>query len=327
MRRMWLAGALLALLALILWGIAAYVADEGPSAGGGEKPESTFVPLGVPVMVYDHRKRTVEEMDLEMYTFRAMGAEMPASFGMEALKAQAVASRTLAVYRMNGRPCGEHGGDVCTDYAHCQAYLDEEGQRKYWGKDYDARCERLWQAVNATRGEIVTYGGAPIEVFFHSTSGGQTEDAENVFSHAKPYLVSVSSAGEESAPRYRSTVNIPRAEFINRVNALCPAAKLSPGALETGVRVLSRFASGRVETVAAGKATVTGQQVRSLFALDSTNFAFSFTDNDVVIQTIGYGHGVGMSQVGADAMAKRGAGYREILTHYYRGVQIEKLPQ
>ena len=324
---MWLIGVLLAVLALILWGIAAYVTNEGGRTGNQKTPEPTFEPLGVPVLVYDHKKDAVEEMDLELYTFRAMGAEMPPGYGMEALKAQAVASRTLAVYRMQGHPIGEGGADVCTDYAHCQAYLDEADQRKYWGEDYEARCKRLWQAVNATRGEIITYGGAPIEVFFHSTSGGQTEDAQNVFSHGEPYLVGVSSAGEESAPKYKSTVNIPRAEFVQRINALCPAAKLSAGTLETGVRVLSRFASGRVQRVAAGKTALTGQQIRSLFDLNSTNFSFSFTDADVVIETIGYGHGVGMSQAGADAMAKRGAGYEEILTHYYQGVEIQKLRQ
>jgi len=231
------------------------------------------------------------------------------------------------VYRMRGHPVGEGGADVCTDYTHCQAYLDEADQRKYWGKNYEARCARLWQAVNATRGMIITYNGMPIEVFFHSTSGGRTEDAQNVFSHGEPYLVGVSSAGEESAPKYNSTVRLSRAEFAERVNALYPAAQLSAGTLETGVRVLSRFDSGRVRTVAVGKTTLTGQKLRGLFDLNSTNFTFSFTGTDVLIQSTGYGHGVGMSQAGADAMAKRGADYKEILQHYFQGVKIRKLPQ
>lgn len=325
-RRLWLVCALLLVLGLALWGIAVYVEKAGQATGteATPTPEATFMPLGVPILVYDKAQDKVITMDLEMYTFRAVSAEMPAGYDLEALKAQAVASRTLAVYKMEGHPSEDNGAAVCTDPAHCQAYADETQQRAKWGADYDANCAKLWQAVNATRGEIAAYGGSPIEVFFHSTSGGITEDAENVFSHGEPYLVSVSSTGEESAPRYRSTVRFTREQFAGAINSLYPGAKLSAASLEKSFCVKARYASGRVQTVASGGVTLTGQQVRSLFSLNSTNFTVSFTEKEVVVETLGYGHGVGMSQVGANAMAQSGSDYKAILTHYYQGVQIQK---
>ncbi|MFZ5975743.1 MAG: stage II sporulation protein D [Bacillota bacterium] len=320
--------AVLLALALILWGIAAYITKDGQATEKGgttPKPESTFVPLGVPILVYDHERNRTVEMDLEMYTFNAMSGEMPAGYELEALKAQAVATRTLAVYKMEGHPCGRSGdAAVCTDSTHCQAYVDDATRRKNWGANYEAYCAKLWQAVNATRGEIITYAGEPIEVFFHSTSGGQTEDAQNVFSHGEPYLVSVSSAGEENAPRYKAAVSIPRGQFASKINNLYASAHLTASSLEKNVSITSRYASGRVKTMAAGGATLTGQQMRSLFSLNSTNFTLSFTGGNVVIETLGYGHGVGMSQVGANAMAQKGDDYKTILTHYFQGVEIQK---
>ena len=324
-RRIWKICGILLVLALVLWGIAVYITRDGQATDNGTtpEPESTFMPLGVPILVFDHESNKVIEMDLEMYTFDALSAEMPAGYDLEALKAQAVASRTLALYKMEGHPCDKNGdAAVCTDSAHCQAYDDEQGRREKWGDNYEAYCAKLWKAINATRGEVITYEGKPIEVFFHSTSGGQTEDAQNVFSHGEPYLVSVRSAGEESAPKYKSTVTISRTQFVSAINALCPEAKLSGSALENCVRVGARYASGRVRTVTAGGATLTGQQIRSLFSLNSTNFTVSFTKDDVEIETLGYGHGVGMSQVGANAMAQKGDDYRTILTHYFQGVEI-----
>jgi stage II sporulation protein D len=320
--------AVLIVLALFALGIAVYLSkDAGGSdttPGGTLSPADTFVPLGVPILVYDHQTEKTFELDLEQYTFNVLSAEMPAGYDPEALKAQAVAARTLAVYKMDGHPCARDGADVCTDYAHCQAYDDEAGQRAKWGSDYAQYTKKLWTAVNATRGEIITYNGQPITVFYHSTSGGRTEDAANVFSHGEPYLVSVQSTGEESAPRYKSTVTVSRAKFASKINALCPGAGLTASSVDDKVAVAARNDSGRVQTVKAGKKTLTGQQMRTLFDLNSTNFTLTFTDDNVAIQTIGYGHGVGMSQVGADAMAKNGSDYKEILTHYFKGVAVEK---
>ena len=267
--------------------------------------------------VYNAQKGKLESQTLEAYVLCVVAGEMPASFGDEAIKAQAVAARTLAVYKMRslgGKGCSKHPeADVCTDSGHCQAYAA------------DTKNARLAALVAATAGDVITYEGKPIQVFYHSTSGGQTEDVQNVFAAQLPYLVSVPSTGEEASPRFNGEVTVSRKYFIQKINDAYPKARLKDATLDASVAIVRRNASGRVASIALGDDSATGIAMRKLFGLNSANFTIHITAKQVIFRTIGYGHGVGMSQVGANAMAAGGQDYRAILAHYYSQTAIKTL--
>ena len=267
-------------------------------------------------------------MSLNEYLIGVVGGEMPASFPLEALKAQAVAARTYAVRRMacyGGKGCGKDGADICTDSSCCQAYTAPAELKDNFGENARRYMDKLTEAVYSTDGQVILYNGSPIEALYHSSAGGRTEDAQNVFSSALPYLVGVESPGEEGSKYHGEKQYTPR-EFAAAVNKKWPKAKLDRKKLSSQVEILSRYDSGQVETLRLNKITVSGKEMRKLLNLNSANFTIDISDT-VLIRTVGYGHGVGMSQYGARAMALGGADYREILTHYYTGVDIDKMDQ
>lgn len=293
-----------------------------------EEPEQAppqIVVQSVPITVWDHTKQKLETMDLETYTLAVLAGEMPASYDLEALKAQAVAARTYAYGKLCGKKCNRHGADVCTDSGHCQAYSDQTARAKKWGSNAAKNEQKLTKAVSETAGLVILYNGKPIDALFHSTSGGQTEDVENVYSQALPYLRSVQSTGEESAPRYQRTMQFSKKAFVQKLKAENAKVNCTEKNLAKSIGQPKRYASGRVESIVIGKQTFTGKQMRALFALDSTNFTIQVTGDNVLIHTKGFGHGVGMSQVGANAMAKEKHGFEEILHHYYTGVTITSI--
>lgn len=271
------------------------------------------------ITVYDAAQKTTFVTSMEEYLIGVVAGEMPSSFHVEALKAQAVAARTYTVKKMakyGGHGCASSGYDICTDSTCCQAWTNPEsflGTSKY---------KKIRSAVYATAGEVAVYDGAPIEALFHSTAGGYTENSENVFSTALPYLRSVYS-NETGAPRYEATVTLSKARFAEKLET-ATGVELTEETVESMVTVTERFESGRVKTVSVGDAALTGREFRSLFHLDSANFTFEFDEDDVIIHTKGFGHGVGMSQTGADAMAKEGDTYDEILKYYYTGISLER---
>ena len=282
-----------------------------------EKPEGMLS-----ISLYDRASGKTEEMPLEEYLIGVVGAEMPASFPLEALKAQAVAARTYAVRHMTafgGSGCS--GADICTDSGCCQSYKSTEQLREKFGGEAERYMDKLRQAVYETEGEYAAYKGEPIEALYHSSAGGRTEDAQNVFSAALPYLVGVDSPGEETAGKYAAEVTVSLGEFTNRVNKKWPAAKLKKNRLGEQVKVVSRYDSGRVKELKLNKVTVSGRELRRLFDLNSANFTLSIGEK-VTIRTKGYGHGVGMSQYGANELAKEGKNWQEILQWYYTGVTI-----
>ena len=278
--------------------------DEEESSSGG-----VFSP-GPTVEVNDGGEGF--SLPLEEYLVGVVAAEMPASYHAEALKAQAVAARTYTCRKLQNGGC-KHGGDICTDSGCCQAYTPPEELS-------ETKRAAIEAAVYGTAGEVAVYGGEPIEAVFHSTAGGYTEDSENAFVTALPYLRSVKS-DETDAPRYASAQTMTNSEFCARVQSAF-GVRLSDPARETAV--LSRYASGRVESLRLGGTTVTGKEFRSAFSLDSTNFSFEFGNGAVTISTKGFGHGVGLSQTGAQMMAEEGSDYREILSYYYTGISLEK---
>lgn len=265
----------------------------------------------------------VLEMDLGTYLTGVVRAEMPASFEPEALKAQAVAARTYTLYKL--RSGGNHGeaADVCTDHTCCQAYLDEEHARASWGENADAYEAKIEAAVGDTDGEAVLYGGVPILAVFHSSSPGLTRAAGEVWQSDLPYLQAVSSpeAGER-VPNYYSRVELTAEELRGKLQAAFPGADLS-GGMESWLRDPEADGAGSVETLSVGGVRAKGTQVRGALNLRSACFTWEAQGDRMVFYVTGYGHGVGLSQYGAGAMAAAGADYREILTHYYTGVTVE----
>lgn len=280
------------------------------------------------IQVYNHREKEVETMNLEEYIACTVAGEMPASYEEEALKAQAVAARTYVARKMNAGGCNQaEGADVCTSSAHCQAFCSLEDMKEKWGDDFTANYEKIASAVMDTAGEILTYDGKPIEALYFASSGGQTEDAQNVFSNAQPYLVSVDSPGEGEMGRNEEDKTFTKTEFLQLLKESGYSTGLDEESLQKGIEILSRYDSGRVEKIRIGEAELTGREMREVFTLNSTNFTLGFSGDTVVVHTKGFGHGVGMSQAGANAMAQEGATYQEILTHYYTGVELSPLDE
>ena len=266
---------------------------------------------------------TVEEMDLGTYLVGVVRAEMPASFEIEALKAQAVAARTYTLYKL--RTGGNHGdtADICTDSTCCQAYISEDRARANWGGDADEWEEKVEQAVRDTDGQAILYGGQPILAVFHSSSAGQTRAAGEVWLNNLPYLQAVSSPeAADSIPNYYSRAEFTVEDFRTRFLAVYPEADLS-GPASGWLRDAVTDSAGSVETVKVGGVTVKGSRLRSILGLRSACFEWEVRNGKLVFFVTGYGHGVGMSQYGANSMAAEGADYREILTHYYTGVSVE----
>ena len=263
----------------------------------------------------------VREMPLDRYLEGVLAAEMPASFEQSALEAQCIAARTYAVSRASS---GVHDGGVCADPGCCEAYVGDAELHAKWGEDYDANIARIRAAVAATDSLILTYGGEPIFAAFHSSSSGCTEDCASVWGSELPYLVSVDTPeSPENVPQLVQERSVPAAEFRNTVLAALPGAVFVAGP-DGWLTEAEYTPSGRLASVRVGTVRVTGTELRSLFALRSTKVTWSVSDEGVTFFTEGYGHGVGMSQYGANILAREGADAAEILAHYYPGTVLEK---
>lgn len=266
------------------------------------------------------------QMGLEEYVAGVVAAEISPTFPEEALRAQAIAARTYAAYKMqHGRPAQHENADVCDDFHHCAAYIDlavEASGR--WGKDADTYENVIEKAVRDTKGQIVTSGGEPIIAVFCAASGQKTEAAADVWGGDIPYLQSVNSPGGSACPKYEGTVKVSAQQFREKVGKTFPTADLT-GKPDTWFKASVRSGAGGIKTVKVGGVQVQGTAIRELFELNSTNFTIDADDEGVTFHTVGYGHGVGLSQYGAKAMAEQGKTYEEILTHYYTGTQIETI--
>lgn len=315
-------------LALVLFMTAAFVRgclslrdvqNEEPAAQ--EEPSITL---------YDARNEKTVSLKLEEYIFGVVGAEMPASFSIEALKAQAVSARTYAAKRLSacgGKPCGRHGADLCSDSTCCQAWRSRDDLMKQWGQNADFYAAKINEAVQMTAGVVALYGGKPIDALYFSNSGGATEAAQDVFGGDVPYLVSVSSPGEEDSAHYSDSFTYTPKAFVKTLNKAFSKANLKTSDLSGQIAILSRSEGGRVTKLKLGDVTITGREFRSALGLPSADFTITPSKNEVRVDTKGFGHGVGMSQYGANAMAKDGATYAEILQHYYTGITLGMLDE
>lgn len=279
--------------------------------------------------VFDTQQNSLVSVPLESYVCAVVAAEMPASYHEEALKAQAVAARTRAVSQSSvGQGCGcslHEGADICTDSAHCQAFATVQDCLDKWGDEYEVYKARIEQAVAATAGEIITYEGLPITVFYHAISGGVTEDSQTVFAQSLPYLTSVESSGEETVRGYNVDTTFTFAEAASLLQKAFPDQEISSTEVQQNLSIRSYTPTGRVDTLSIGDSEIKAADVRKALGLRSTWFTISADQDTITFHQRGYGHGVGMSQVGANSMAANNANYQTILTHYFQGTAIEAL--
>ncbi len=284
-----------------------------------KRPQTNPVPQDdVVISVFRSKSETIEDVSLEEYVVGVVASEMPADFELEALKAQALTARTYIIkYMLDPGDFQLPAGAMVTDSMMHQVYHNEEELKELWGKDYDWKIGRIKEAVFATTGQVLTFEGEPITASFFSTSNGYTENSEDYWQNKIPYLRSVASPWDEKSPRFTSQKTVPVAEFEQKLGV--EIERESPGT------IVARTDGGRVAKVKINDKVLSGREVRDLLDLDSSDFNWRRQGDQVVIDTKGWGHGVGMSQYGADGMAKEGKDYQEIVHHYYQGVDIQSV--
>lgn len=266
----------------------------------------------ITVRVKRENKNTIEKIPLEKYLIGVLAGEMPVSYDIEALKAQAVAARTYTINKIEQNKTKEY--DV-VDTTNDQVYKDEQQLKEIWKEKYNENTKKLKQAIKETNGEYLTYEGKPIHAFFFSTSSGTTENCKDVFGESLPYLVSVSSTWDENSPSYQGELKLTKEEFCQKLEINCNEIKIN----------IERNETNSIKNITINNKTLKGTDFRFKLGLKSTNLEIEQTNNDIIIKTKGYGHGVGMSQYGAKELANNGYKYDEILKHYYQGVEFKKI--
>jgi len=285
-----------------------------------------FFPGVTTVRVYLHGEDEVRVMQLEDYLVGVVAAEMPAEFPPEALKAQAVAARTYAVKRLvaGGVVNPPHpDADLCDDHRHGQAWLCREELKKRWGTlHYYNYFYKIKQAVDDTRGQVLTYQGQLIEPAYHASCGGRTENAGDVWKFDVPYLRSVTCPYDDN-PRPVQAASFSLEQLDRALGASFAAVPVTGGKkTPREIKVLEKTAAGRPKSLLLGGKQLSAVAVRDLLGLRSTNFTWQVEGDKITFTTTGYGHGVGLCQYGAKGLAEHGYNYRTILGHYYNGVEI-----
>ncbi len=252
---------------------------------------------------------SVINLNMTDYLIGVVSSEMPASFNLEALKAQSVLARTYALK-------AKQTGKKLTDTVNTQSYIDIDQMKNKWGNSFNTYYNKIKNAVENTNGEYLSYNGNYIEALYHSTNNGKTESSLDVFGNYYPYLISVSSEYDKNASSYLRTINMPLDTISNKLGL-----NLNNDSV---ISILSYTDGGNIKEININGNNFSGKKVRELLGLRSADFDISISDNNVNITTRGYGHGVGMSQYGANGMANAGYGYKDILSHYYPGTTLTK---
>ena len=268
----------------------------------------------------------VEELGLDQYLYGVVSSEMPANYEMEALKAQAIVARTYTVYQMRNNGAKHQDADICDSYACCQAWISKEDRFAKWSaEEAEQNWNKIVNSVDSTSEKIITYNGELINAFFHSNSGGITESSINIWGGVDyPYLKSVETAGEDSYTQFASQVSLSKEELLKKMKEKYQDCEID-FSQENCIQILEYTSSGRVKTIKFGNKEIAGTEARTILGLKSTNFKFSIDADTITFYVTGYGHGVGMSQTGADVMAKSGATCEDIIKHFYTDVEITKL--
>ena len=269
--------------------------------------------------VYNSKTEEITEIKTEDYIFGVVAAEMPALYHEEALKAQAVAAYTYACRKKAANSKLEY--DITTDYTIDQSFTDEQTAREKWGNNADEYVEKIRKAVKDTEGYVITYDNKLIAAVYHSISAGKTEDCKNVWGSDTAYLKSVPSEGDKLSPNFMSVEKFSADEIKEKFSGLCEFNQDT----ENWFSKSERTDCGTVKEIVFCDKTLSGDKVRSLLNLRSANFEVEYKDGEFEFTVYGYGHGVGMSQYGADYMAKQGFDFKEILNHYYTDCKIEKI--
>lgn len=307
---------------IVPWGITLLYGGMNKDSTNIENLQNGSDESGIQIKVYNPETEEVVQTDFEDYIKGVVGAEMPALFLEEALKAQAVAARTYAVKKMSESKQAETTQEI--PYEIGQAYLTKDELKQKWGSKFDVYYKKVSNAVDSTKDEIMVYENEPILAVFHSTSAGKTENAENVWQQELPYLKSVDSSQDENAPDFQTEVSIPVSTVISKLQAKFPDLILTQASLISQMQIAERTQAGYIKKIQVGNKMLTGLEVREALGLRSSDFTVKQIGDTMIFTTKGYGHGAGMSQYGANFMAQEGKNYEEILKHYYFGISIVK---
>ena len=265
----------------------------------------------IDVTIKDNQTKEEQNLDLEEYVIGVVAGEMPASFAEEALKAQAIAARSYAISKIKSATTSY---DLVTDVTN-QVYITEEQMQEKWQDDFTFYYTKIKEAVEATKNLVMEYDGEVISAYYFAMSNGATEDGSLVFGESCDYLVSVASPWDENVKNFSVTTTFSQKEFCEKLNIDCSSIVIND---------IARSSTNRVNTITINNQEFKGTTFRSLLGLRSTDFTISI-ENDITITTKGYGHGVGMSQYGANEMAKNGSSYEEILKYYYKDIDIVEI--
>ena len=261
----------------------------------------------------------IVELTMAEYLWGVVAAEMPASFELEALKAQTTAARTYTLWKALHNKAHPQA-NVCTAYTCCQAWITREEALEKWGGEGTEYAAKLDKALRETDGVVLYYDSQPIQAAFHASSAGRTQDAVAVWGSTVPYLASVATPEGEEAPNYRTTAVLTAEQVRAALEPL--GCKLEEEKPEEWLKELEYSESGGLLSAQVGGVALRGNELRTALGLRSPSFTVEYGTEGFTFHVTGYGHGVGLSQYGANALAKQGKGWREILSWYYTGVEF-----
>ena len=276
-----------------------------------DKKETVFLNEEKTVTIKNNETKEEKNLELEEYIIGVVAGEMTASFEIEALKAQAIAARSYAMNKIN---TSNETYDLVTDVTN-QVYITTDEMKNKWQSEYDYYYEKIKNAVLETQGLVMKYNNEIISAYYFAMSNGSTEDVSLVFGESKDYLQSVDSSWDENVKNFTVETNITKEEFCKKLDISCD---------DIIIKDIKRSETNRVNEITINNKKFKGTKVRSLLNLRSTDFDIEINES-IKITTKGYGHGVGMSQYGANEMAKNGSTYEEILKHYYNNIEISKI--
>ncbi|MDR6225535.1 stage II sporulation protein D [Desmospora profundinema] len=316
---------------------AALVSMGGGADGGkgSDQPGQPLLSEGPDVKVYLTEEKKVVDVPLEAYIRGVVAAEMPAEFHTEALKAQALAARTYIVDRLERgnfsdmKTWGETAASAhVSDTVQHQVYETDEQLQEKWKEQFEPFSKKVDEAVRSTQGQVILFEGEPIYAAFFSTSNGHTENAEDYFEKSYPYLKSVDSSWDLQSPKFADEKKVSVSAFLEKLKEKTgKEVAISASSGNGWMEVKNRTQGERVATVQIGDQEFTGREVREALDLASSDFEWSLEGDAIIFRTKGYGHGVGMSQWGANLMAEEGKEAEEIIRHYYQGVEIDSVTE
>lgn len=267
------------------------------------------------VKVMNASSKNITEMSLREYLIGVVAAEVNPAYHEEAIKAQVVAAHTKLEYTKLHKTDNLEDADITDSASTHQGFLTEDEQKEKWGDNYKVYREKLEKCVDEVINTILTYENEPINAVFHAISNGQTENASDVWGGDYPYLISVQSAGDKLSPAYKSEVTVTSEEFKKKLIDNNVDLGENP---EKWVEKITNTDTGMVKEIVIGGKNFKGTEIRTILGLKSSTFAVKYNDGSFVFTVCGYGHGVGMSQYGANHMAQQGFNYEQILEHYYQ---------